>query len=101
MQCDAVEHLDAENGEHAAHRHVGDQPEDDGHDHGFDTAGADAHQRPCRATRGENHAEAETEAADEMGQPGQAATAVDRLVDIDESRRVQRRRAQNRERNRQ
>ena len=61
-------------------------------------AGADADQGLRAAARAERHADAEQEAADDVGQPGEVRPGVDRLGEVDDAGEVQRARAEQRHR---
>ena len=96
-----VQRVDAPDGEQALQRHVGRYRQHDQYHQGLEVAAAEPDQRLAATTRSKGHAEAEQESADQVGQPGDPRRRVDRLRQVDQARRFQRRRAGDRDGDRQ
>ena len=92
-----IEAVGAPRCERAFQRHVRGDREKRDDDERLQVAGADADQRLAAAARGDRHAEAEHEAADQVREPGHLRAGVDRLREVDVARRLQRGRAGDRD----
>ena len=101
VEPDRLDRTHADHCQHAPQRDVGDEAEHDDDDQALEAAGAGAHQRLRPAAAGEHHAQAEEQAAENVGERREALRRVEARGRIDHAERGQQRRSRHRHRDRQ